>query len=99
MVVNGFDESRDRNVLTAHDAVSDAAVVGLQDQEWGETIHAVVVLHQGAIADSEDLRAFCRECVRSSKTPDTIRVWDELPYTPTGKLPRRPSPWQRGSFR
>ena len=77
------------DVLTAHDAVSDAAVVGLPDQEWGETIHAVVVLHQGAIADPQDLRAFCRERVRSSKTPDTIRIWDELPYTPTGKLLRR----------
>ncbi|HVU71635.1 MAG TPA: class I adenylate-forming enzyme family protein [Mycobacteriales bacterium] len=77
------------DVLTTHDAVADAAVVGLPDEEWGECIHAVVVLHQGATADPEELRAFCRERLRGSKTPDSVRIWEELPYTPTGKLLRR----------
>jgi acyl-CoA synthetase (AMP-forming)/AMP-acid ligase II len=77
------------DVLTAHAAVADAAVVGLPDEEWGECIHAVVVLHPGAEADPDELRAFCRERLRGSKTPDSVRIWSELPYTPTGKLLRR----------
>lgn len=77
------------DVLMAHPDVLEAAVVGVPDEEWGQRIGAVVVLRDGRELASDELRAFCREHLRSSKTPDVIRVWPELPRTSTGKLLRR----------
>jgi acyl-CoA synthetase (AMP-forming)/AMP-acid ligase II len=77
------------DVLLAHDAVADCAVVGIDDAEWGQTIAAAVVLMPGAASGPEDFRAFVREKLRGSKTPDIVVVVDELPYTDTGKLLRR----------
>lgn len=77
------------DVLFRHPAVADAAVVGIPDEEWGHRITAVVVLRVGAEADAEELREFVRERLRSSKTPDEIAFWSEMPRTETGKLVRR----------
>jgi acyl-CoA synthetase (AMP-forming)/AMP-acid ligase II len=67
------------------------AVVGVKDEEWGERIAAVVVpagaFEAGPL--TEALRAYSREHLRSSKTPDEIVFRTELPYSPTGKLLRR----------
>jgi len=77
------------DVLLAHADVSDCAVVGVADEEWGQRIGAGVVLVKGARTTPEELRSFARHHLRGSKTPDVIVVFDELPYTDTGKLLRR----------
>ena len=77
------------DVLLRHHAVADCAVVGLDDEEWGQRIAAAVVLVPGADAGPEELRSFARARLRGSKTPDIVEVVDELPYTDTGKLLRR----------
>lgn len=76
-------------VLMRHPAVSDAAVVGVSDPEWGQRIEAAAVLRAGASATDEEIRDFVREALRSSKTPDRVVFWNELPRTDTGKLVRR----------
>lgn len=77
------------DVLLAHDAVSDVAVVGIADEQWGEAVAAALVLREGATADEEELRAWVTERLRSSRAPVHIEFRDELPYTETGKLLRR----------
>lgn len=76
-------------VFYRHPAISDVAVVGLPDEEWGQRIVAIVVLRDGEHATAEELREFVRGTLRSSKTPDEIVFWHELPRTETGKLVRR----------
>ncbi len=77
------------DVLVSHDAVLDAVVVGLPDDQWGQRLVAVVVPSQGHEVSSTELQELVRGRLRSSKTPETIEVWPELPRTDTGKLLRR----------
>ncbi|TDD92978.1 long-chain fatty acid--CoA ligase [Actinomadura darangshiensis] len=81
------------DVLLLHDAVREAAVVGVADPDWGERLVAVVVPAGPAVPGGEDLgaelRAFVRSRLRGSRTPDEVVFRGELPYTQTGKLLRR----------
>ena len=52
-------------------------------------VAAVVVLHGEAQAGAEELRAFARQQLRSSRTPERVEFWPELPYNETGKVLRR----------
>jgi acyl-CoA synthetase (AMP-forming)/AMP-acid ligase II len=76
-------------VLLQHSDVTDCAVVGIEDEEWGQRIASAVVLVDGSTITPEALRSFARTHLRGSKTPDQILIVDELPYTDTGKLLRR----------
>jgi acyl-CoA synthetase (AMP-forming)/AMP-acid ligase II len=77
------------HVLQQHPLVAEAAVVGIPDEEWGQRIAALVVLRSEGELTGEALRSWARERLRGSKTPDLIRVVDELPRTDTGKVLRR----------
>jgi acyl-CoA synthetase (AMP-forming)/AMP-acid ligase II len=76
-------------VLLAHPAVDQAAVVGVPDTEWGEKVAAAIVLKPGASAGPDELRAWVRERLRSSRMPEVIEFREELPFNETGKLLRR----------
>jgi acyl-CoA synthetase (AMP-forming)/AMP-acid ligase II len=77
------------DVLRRHEAIADAAVVGIPDDEWGQQIAAVVVMKPGVSVSVDELHDYCQLHLRSSKTPYRIEFRDELPHTPTGKLLRR----------
>lgn len=76
------------SVLLEHPAVSDAGVVGIQDEVWGQAVAAAVVLGSPDVAP-EALRLWAVERLRSSKAPSHVRIVAELPYSETGKLVRR----------
>src|SRR4051794_1449819 len=76
-------------VLYEHPAVSEAAVVGVQDPSMGEEVGAAVVLKEGQDADADDIRSFVKERVAAYKYPRKIWFADELPKGPTGKLLKR----------
>jgi acyl-CoA synthetase (AMP-forming)/AMP-acid ligase II len=77
------------DVLLSHPGILDAVVVGLPDDEWGQRLVAVVVRREGEAVVDEELKAWVRDRLRSSKTPETVEFWPELPRTETGKLIRR----------
>lgn len=77
------------DVLLQHPAVSEAAVVGIPDAEWGETIAAMIVCHEGESVSEEVLKEWVRANLRSSRVPEVVVFRDALPYSETGKLLRR----------
>jgi long-chain acyl-CoA synthetase len=77
------------DVLYAHPAVREAAVVGVPDDYRGETVKAFVSLRPGERTDADELIAFCRERMAAYKYPRQVEFVDELPKTASGKVLRR----------
>jgi long-chain acyl-CoA synthetase len=77
------------DVLYEHQAVREAAVVGVPDEYRGETVKAFVSLRPGTSATEEELIAFTKERMAAYKYPRQIEFLDEIPKTVTGKLLRR----------
>jgi len=73
-------------VLYRHPAVSEASVIGLPDEHWGEVAKAVLVLKSGAKATETEIIAFCGEHLAGYKKPKSVDFWDELPKSPQGKI-------------
>lgn len=76
-------------VLYRHDAVLEAAVIGVPDDHWGESVRALVVLKPGRKASEADIVSFCRQNLASYKKPRWIEFREELPKNPTGKILKR----------
>ncbi len=77
------------DVLLEHPAVADVAIVGIPDEQWGEVVAAAVVLKSGQKADAAVLQQWVKDRMRSSRVPNVLMFWPELPYNETGKLLRR----------
>jgi fatty-acyl-CoA synthase len=75
--------------LVAHSDVSEAAVLGVDDEQYGQRLAAFVVLADGASATPDALKAHVRENLANYKVPRSITVLDELPRGSTGKIVRR----------
>ena len=69
-----------------HPAVLEVAVVGVPDEQWGETPHAFVVLAAGASIAAEDFIAWARDQMAHFKVPRHVTFVDQLPKTATGKI-------------
>ncbi len=76
-------------LLAAHEAVADAAVFGVPDQDFGQRLAASVVRKPDSSVSAEELQAFVRQRLARYKVPREIEFVNELPRTSTGKLQRR----------
>ena len=73
-------------VLYAHPAILEAAVIGKPDERLGEEVVAVVALREGASVSAEEIIAYTRERLAAYKYPREIRFMTELPKGPSGKI-------------
>ena len=75
-------------MLFAHPDVVEAAVIGMPDADFGEAVHAYVVVKDASVT-SEDLHAYCAEHLAKYKIPRQFEFLEELPKNTTGKILRR----------
>jgi long-chain acyl-CoA synthetase len=76
-------------VLSEHPAVHLSAVIGVPDVKVGEEVAAVVMLKPGAEVTEEEIAGFVKERVSADKYPRIVRIVDDLPLGPTGKVLKR----------
>lgn len=91
IIVSGFNvyPAEVEEVLAAHPAVAQCAVVGVPHPYSGEAVKAWVVLEPGRSTDEDEVAAWCAERLARYKCPDKVMFVDELPVAPSGKLLRR----------
>ncbi|MCW3839859.1 long-chain fatty acid--CoA ligase [Micromonospora yasonensis] len=77
------------NALANHPVVQQCAVIGVPDDNWGERVHAVVVLIPGATVSPEELRDFCRDRIANYKLPRSVSFVEALPVSGAGKILKR----------
>jgi acyl-CoA synthetase (AMP-forming)/AMP-acid ligase II len=88
IISGGFNvyPSEVEQVIWAHPAVQDCAVIGVPDAQWGEAVKAVVELNAGQSVDAAELVALCKQKLGSVKAPKTVDFVDALPRSAVGKV-------------
>jgi acyl-CoA synthetase (AMP-forming)/AMP-acid ligase II len=92
MIVSGGENVFPREVedlLADHEAVVEAAVIGVEDEEYGQRLKAFVVAAAGSAVSEEDLKAHIKANLASYKAPREIEFVEELPRNATGKVLKR----------
>ncbi len=77
------------DVIMAHPAVRDVAVIGVPDDEWGENVKAVIEVMPGETVTEQEIKDFCRAQIADFKTPKSVDFVTELPKSPYGKTLKR----------
>jgi len=89
MIISGGENIYPREVeevLLNHPSIVDAAVVGLADPLWGESVRAFVVIQKGGQLTEEMVVEHCREHLASYKKPKIVTFVEEIPRNPSGKI-------------
>jgi fatty-acyl-CoA synthase len=92
MVISGGVNIYPREIedhLHTHPAILEAAVIGMPDPEWGETLRAFVVVRANQRITEAEVVDFCRQGLADFKRPRIVTFLEELPRNPTGKVLKR----------
>jgi acyl-CoA synthetase (AMP-forming)/AMP-acid ligase II len=76
-------------IASTAQAVQNSAVVGIPDDIWGEEVCALVMRVQGSTASAQELIDHCKRHLARYKAPKKIKITDQLPLSPAGKVLRR----------
>ena len=89
MIISGGENvysAEVENAINQHPAVAACAVIGIPSEEWGEAVHAALVLKPGQGIRPEELIAHCKTLIASYKCPRSVAVLDALPLSGAGKV-------------
>jgi fatty-acyl-CoA synthase len=92
MIVSGGENVFPREVedlLAGHDAVKEVAVIGVEDEQYGQRLKAFVVLNAGQSLDEDEAKKHVKSNLAGYKTPREVEFIDELPRNATGKVLKR----------
>jgi acyl-CoA synthetase (AMP-forming)/AMP-acid ligase II len=104
MIVSGGENVYSTEVERAvarHPAVAACAVIGVPDAEWGERVHAVVVLKADQLATADEIREHCKTLIGAYKCPRSVEFITALPMSGAGKVLKRTlrEPYWKGEQR
>lgn len=91
VITGGFNvyPSEVEQVIWSHPCVVDCAVIGVPDEKWGESVHAVVEIRATSVLSGDELIQFCRERLSGVATPKSVSFTNSLPRSPVGKVLKR----------
>ena len=92
MIVSGGENVFPREVedlLAGHDAVKEVAVIGVDDEEFGQRLKAFVVLTERGALDEDEVKGYVKQNLARYKVPREVEFLDSLPRNATGKVLKR----------
>ena len=92
MIVSGGENVFPReveDVLSDHEAIDEAAVIGVDDEKFGQRLKAFVVTTSGKDLDADAVKSHVKDNLARYKVPREVEFLDELPRNPTGKVLKR----------
>ncbi|MCB1666776.1 MAG: long-chain fatty acid--CoA ligase [Porticoccaceae bacterium] len=101
MIISGGENvycTEVENAISKHPSVTTSAVFGIPSEEWGEAVHAAVVLKPGSALTIEELTAHCKQQIAGYKCPRSMDIVEALPMTGAGKVKKnelRDPYWKR----
>jgi fatty-acyl-CoA synthase len=92
MIVSGGENvfpAEIEELLAGHEAIQEAAAIGVEDEKFGQRLRAFVVLHEGASLSEDEIKKYVKENLAGFKVPREVVFVDELPRNQTGKVLKR----------
>jgi acyl-CoA synthetase (AMP-forming)/AMP-acid ligase II len=90
MIISGGENvysAEVENALSQHPAVATSAVIGIPSEQWGEAVHAIVILNPGAVVSQQDLQDHCHSLIAGYKCPRSIEFrTDPFPLSGANKV-------------